>query len=375
MSHSNYERSNGHAPNKTLWFLCGPVATGAEIQNISIDSDPFVVGRGAGISLRLQFKTVSGNHASFSVQGDLLILQDLGSTNGTYVNGKRIDRPVVIGEEDLIHFAEAPFRVRCHSNSQPTTGTLLEDICDQALALVQFDRLMSERLVVPHFQAVVDFATSEDVGYEVLGRGRVFGLESVASMFGAAAQLNLEVELSQLLRWEGIRIGKSICEYPKLFVNTHPKELQSPGLVASLEAVREMASSTPIVLELHEAAITCVHSLSELAKRLADLDIELAYDDFGAGQARLAELATARPHYVKFDMCLIRSLDTADPNRLRMVRTLVTMVKDLGILSLAEGIETAAEADACKELGFELAQGYYFGYPAPTVTRSRVAGI
>jgi EAL domain-containing protein (putative c-di-GMP-specific phosphodiesterase class I) len=128
-------------------------------------------------------------------------------------------------------------------------------------------------------------------------------------------------------------------------------------------------------LELHEAAITCVHSLSELAKRLADLDIELAYDDFGAGQARLAELATARPHYVKFDMCLIRSLDTADPNRLRMVRTLVTMVKDLGILSLAEGIETAAEADACKELGFELAQGYYFGYPAPTVTRSRVAGI
>ena len=58
------------------------------------------------------------------------------------------------------------------------------------------------------------------VGYEVLGRGSVFGLESVKAMFHAAEQLNLEVELSRLLRWEGIRQGRVLTDDPLLFVNT-----------------------------------------------------------------------------------------------------------------------------------------------------------
>jgi EAL domain-containing protein (putative c-di-GMP-specific phosphodiesterase class I) len=363
------EMSRTAGRQQSLWFLCGPVASGGAIQHIPVDDNPFIVGRGAGISLRLQFKTVSGNHASIKIDNQQLIVEDLGSTNGTYVNGKRITSPTPIGEEDLVHFAEAPFRVRCQSLSHHVTGTLQEDICDQALALVQFDRLMAERLVVPHFQPIVQLSNAAILGHEVLGRGKVFGLESVGSMFNAAAQLNLEVELSQLLRWEGVRIGRGMCDNPMLFVNTHPKEMQVPGLVHSLVSLREMAGSTPIVLEIHEAAITCVSALNDLTKRLNDLNIEMAYDDFGAGQARLAEIVGARPKYVKFDIGLIRDINNADPNRMRMVQTLVTMVNDLGILSLAEGIETAAEAETCCALGFNLAQGYYYGYPIPaTIT-------
>ena len=359
------EMSRTAGRQQSLWFLCGPAASGGAIQHIPVDDSPFIVGRGVGISLRLPFKTVSGNHASIKVVNQQLIIEDLGSTNGTYVNGKRITGPAPIAEEDLVHFAEAPFRIRCQSLSQHLTGTLQEDICDQALALVQFDRLMAERLVVPHFQPIVQLSNAAIFGHEVLGRGKVFGLESVGSMFNAAAQLNLEVELSQLLRWEGVRIGRGMCDNPMLFVNTHPKEMQAPGLVQSLVSLREMAGSIPIVLEIHEAAITCVNSLNDLTKRLNDLNIEMAYDDFGAGQARLAEIVGARPKYVKFDIGLIRDINNADINRKRMVQALVTMVNDLGILSLAEGIETAAEAEACCALGFNLGQGYYYGYPIP----------
>jgi EAL domain-containing protein (putative c-di-GMP-specific phosphodiesterase class I) len=365
MSLMTPEMSRATGRQQSLWFLCGPVASEGAIQHIPIDDNPFIVGRGVGISLRLQFKTVSGNHASIRCDEQQLIVEDLGSTNGTYVNGKRIVGPTPVGEEDLVHFAEAPFRVRCQSMSHHVTGTLQEDICDQALALVQFDRLMAERLVVPHFQPIVKLANAEVIAHEVLGRGKVFGLESVGSMFNAAAQLNLEVELSQLLRWEGIRIGREMPEKPILFVNTHPKEMEGGSLVPSLVALREMAGSTPIVLEIHEAAITCVSALNELTKRLDDLNIDMAYDDFGAGQARLAEIVGARPKYVKFDIGLIRDINNADANRMRMVQTLVTMVNDMGILSLAEGIETAAEAETCRMLGFNLAQGYHYGHPIP----------
>jgi EAL domain-containing protein (putative c-di-GMP-specific phosphodiesterase class I) len=48
-----------------------------------------------------------------------------------------------------------------------------------------------------------------------------------------------------------------------------------------------------------------------------------------------------------------------------MLDTLVRMVSDIGAKPLAEGIETAAEAQACQDIGFVLAQGFFFGRPAP----------
>ncbi|TWT69248.1 putative cyclic-di-GMP phosphodiesterase AdrB [Crateriforma conspicua] len=351
-----------------VWFLCGPTSVGDSVRHIAIDDDPFVIGRKAGTALRLQFRTVSGNHASLSVVDGRLMVRDLGSTNGTYLNGKRLESGLEtqLKDEDLVHFAEAPFRIRRQSPTGVTAGTISENVCDQALALVQFDRLMSQRLVRPHFQPIVKLQEDVQVGFEVLGRGSVFGLESVGAMFRAAEQLNLEVELSRLLRWEGLRIGRDIPDDPTLYVNTHPKELDNiEALIASLPAVREMAGDMNLVLEIHEAAVTNPAAMQHLHATMKDLGIQLAYDDFGAGQARLAELIEARPEVVKFDISLIRGIDSADDNRFKMLQSLVTMVQDLDIRALAEGIETPEEAQACREIGFELAQGYHFGRPSP----------
>lgn len=333
-----------------------------------IDVEPYIVGRKTGASMRLQFRTVSGHHAQLWAENGLLMLKDLGSTNGTYINGRRIesDTPAVVREEDLVHFAEAPFRIRCQSRTGVTNGTIAENVCDQALALVQFDRLMSERLVRPHYQSIINLKTGRSIGFEILGRGSVFGLESVTSMFDAAEQLNLEVELSQLLRWEGIRVGRDLPESPALFVNTHPREIDDiDGLIESLVCVREMAGSIDLVLEIHEASVTQPAKLKSLTRAMEGLNMRFAYDDFGSGQARLAELIEAKPDYVKFDISLIRNIDRAEVCRRRMLEALVKMVNDLGISSLAEGVETAAEAATAREIGFDFAQGFYYGRPSP----------
>jgi EAL domain-containing protein (putative c-di-GMP-specific phosphodiesterase class I) len=312
--------------------------------------------------------SLSRNHARLSHLGAHVEVEDLGSTNGTYVNGTRVEKDVTvrISEEDLIHFAEAPFRVRRQSPTGMTCGTIAENVCDQALALVQFDRLMSERLVKPHFQPIVMMGDAAMIGFEILGRGSVFGLESVAAMFQAAEQLSLEVELSRLLRWEGIRVGRDLPERPTLFVNTHPREMEDgPGLIESLRNVRDLTGNTDLVLEIHESAVTNPALMQSLHSALKDLNIRLAYDDFGSGQARLAELIEARPDFVKFDISLVREIDRADENRRRMLQSLVQMVRDLDIKALAEGIETEAEADVCRTIGFDLAQGYFFGRPSP----------
>jgi EAL domain-containing protein (putative c-di-GMP-specific phosphodiesterase class I) len=120
----------------------------------------------------------------------------------------------------------------------------------------------------------------------------------------------------------------------------------------------------PLTVEIHEASVADMATMKLVRLVLDDLDMKLAYDDFGAGQARIVELSEAPPDYLKFDIELIRDIDHASGERQRMLASLVNIVGDLGIASLAEGIETEAEHATCRQLGFDFAQGFYYGKPA-----------
>jgi EAL domain-containing protein (putative c-di-GMP-specific phosphodiesterase class I) len=348
----------------TGWFLADVSSHATKNDLIAIESSPFSVGRKPGCSLQLNARTVSGHHADLLVQDGNLVLVDRGSTNGTFVNGQRVTVPTILGEDTLIQFADVPFRVR-RNQAQNASHTVAENVCDRALALVQFDRLLQDRLVTPFFQPIVDMKTMECRGYEVLARSKLFGLENPKAMFEAAAKLNLEVELSHMLRWEGVLKGLKLPGRPCLFVNTHPLELSSGKLVEAMLQIRQLSSEIPLVLEIHEAAVTSPREVVELTKHIRDLGIRIAYDDFGAGQGRLAELGECPPDILKFDMSLLHNIDTATPERQRVLQSLVNMVLDLGVEPLAEGIETASEAAVCREMGFATGQGFFFGRPAP----------
>jgi len=323
---------------------------------------PFSIGRKSGNSLQLNSRAVSSQHAEIVVRDGDMILVDRQSTNGTYVNGQRVASEVKLRSEDLVQIADIAFRVRCDDHAT-ATNTISEDVCDQALALVQFDRMMENRLVTPHFQTIVDMSDGTTLGYEVLARSRLFGLENAAAMFSAASRLNMEVELSQMLRWEGVREAMRLPNPLRIYLNTHPLELDRPDLFETMKQAREFATGLPITLEIHEAAITNPQAMRTLREQLSDINVQIAYDDFGAGQNRLAELIESPPDVLKFDMSLIRAIDQATSDRQRMVASLVRIVLDLGVTPLAEGIETQAEAEVCTEMGFVMAQGYYYGRP------------
>lgn len=350
---------------QTVWFLTGQIDDTGPVRCVPIHSFPFLVGRRSDLALQLPRPTVSTIHAEIREHGGKLLLCDLKSTNGTYVNGRRIVENTELNEDDLVQFADIAFRIR-RQVARQQGSTICEDVVDRALALVQFDKLMRDRSVVPHFQPIVRLTDHAPLGYEVLGRSNLFGLESPGAMFQAASRLDVELELSRMLRWEGIQIGAKVPQLSHLYVNTHPSELEKPGLVESLEAVRAVNSTLALTLEIHEAAVTNINSMRELRNELKQLNIGLAFDDFGAGQARMLELVEVSPDVLKFDMALIRGIDCASPQRQQMIAMLVKMSRDLGSTPLAEGIETESEHQTCLELGFELAQGFYYGRPAPS---------
>jgi len=352
------------AANSVTWLLSGQLKEDEPVRTIRITSSPFSVGRRNTTTLTIDNPSVSGRHAELTLEDDQLFVRDLDSTNGTFVNGIRINAPCKVKHGDLVQFAQIVFRAGIQTDCR-NSQTIQDDAADRALALIQFDKLMTERAVTPHFQPIVTMPSQETIGYELLGRSRLFGLTSPQAMFSAAAVLDLEAELSRILRYEGIRHSGSLPRDPLLFVNTHPAEMSEPGLLEfSLRELRELAPESRIVLEIHEAAVTQVAQMRELRAALKDMDIGLAYDDFGAGQARLIELVEVPPDFLKFDIDLIRNIQNATPDRQKMLGSLVQMVQELGIAALAEGIELPEEHEVCVELGFDYAQGYLYGRPA-----------
>jgi EAL domain-containing protein (putative c-di-GMP-specific phosphodiesterase class I) len=356
--------TNTLCAQRASWCLNGQLADDQPVRHFRIDTPRFTVGRKVDASLCIPNPTVSREHAELTIVEQGLLLRDLGSTNGTYVNGTRAAQPCTAQHGDLLQFGQVVFRA-VQQATDNGSETISEDSCDRALALIQFDQLMSQRAVTPHFQPIVDMRDCRVFGYEVLGRSQFFGLKNPYSMFAAAKVLNLEGELSRILREEGIRSGQVLPAEHTLFVNTHPIEMEDLDvLILSLHELRELMPHRPVVLEIHEAAVTASALMVELRSALHHLQIGLAYDDFGAGQARLVELVEVPPDYLKFDMKLVQNLDTASLERQRMLASLVNMVRDLGIVPLAEGIEKPGDDAICRKIGFACAQGFYYGYPS-----------
>ena len=171
--------------------------------------------------------------------------------------------------------------------------------------------------------------------------------------------------MSALFREKALELARTRPRLPALFVNIHHRELGNPDLVDFLVEVHHQVPQLRLTLEIHEGALARLETVNRLHTQLTRSGVGLAYDDFGAGQARLLELAEVPPHYLKFDMSFIRDIDSAPLSRQRLLTSLVSVARDLLVHTVAEGVETAGEADVCMRLGFTHAQGFFFGKPRP----------
>lgn len=343
------------------WYIEGEVTRNGPIQQVCVPTGRFQIGRRSDVNLCLANPRVSKIHAELIASERAILVRDLHSTNGTYVNGQRIAQDTSVSEWDVIQFADHEFVVGRASN-QYATCTMDSIDCDSQGILACFHQLMSERSVIPYFQPIVRYADNQLIGYEVLARSAISGMSNPRDMFAAAERTGLAASLSVMCRENGVEIARKLVKPGLLFVNTHPSERAHAGLLESLIHLRTMAPGLDLVVELHEEAVTQPREIAELRSELRSLGIQLAYDDFGAGKARLMELAEVAPDYLKFDIGLIRDIHLA-PQRQQMVAGLVRMVRELGIQPLAEGIEQAAEAEVCRQIGFTHAQGYFHGRP------------
>jgi EAL domain-containing protein (putative c-di-GMP-specific phosphodiesterase class I) len=187
----------------------------------------------------------------------------------------------------------------------------------------------------------------------------------VNELFQIAETIGAEVDLSVLLRRRSIATCGTLEGEYCYFFNTHPTELADDSLVSSLQEARDEWPDLTIAIEIHESSVTDPAGIKRLQKDLRELDMLLVYDDFGAGQARLLELADVPPAYLKFDRSLIHEIDSAPAARVKLLEALVQMALELEIEIIAEGLERQEEVDRCRDLGFSWGQGFLLGRPSP----------
>jgi EAL domain-containing protein (putative c-di-GMP-specific phosphodiesterase class I) len=350
------------------WFLEGYAGPGGALVRTPIAASPFVVGRGAGLDLTLPSPEISQRHAELVRTAEGLELRDLGSTNGTFVNRRRLAGAAPLADGDVVHFASVELRlVRERRSEAPAPrGTVRIETLDLPRRFAGFRdelrALLDGGAIEPRFEPIVRLADGTAIAWEALARGAAADLPvAPARLFELAAEAGLAAELSRLCRRRALEAAPAALPAgAALFLNCHPAELADPGpLIDSLAELRA-AGDRPLVLEIHEASITDPASIAGLRRRLDPLAVGIAYDDFGAGQARLVELAESPPDHLKFDRSLVSGLDRAGDSRWRVLGALVAMARDLEIPTIAEGIETDAELDACRGLGFTAGQGHVF---------------
>jgi EAL domain-containing protein (putative c-di-GMP-specific phosphodiesterase class I)/ActR/RegA family two-component response regulator len=211
------------------------------------------------------------------------------------------------------------------------------------------------------YQPIVSWKMRRVVGYEALLRTSAAALREPEALIDAATAVGRQSEIGRAVR---AAVASSAAALPPgidLFVNVNPQELLDDALYDPAGPLSAIASR--VVLEVTErASLSSVPDVRSRVARLKRLGFRIAIDDLGAGYAGLASFAQLEPSVVKIDMALVRDVHRNEL-KAKLVGSMASACRELGITVVAEGVELPAERDALADLGCELLQGYLFARP------------
>ncbi len=185
-----------------------------------------------------------------------------------------------------------------------------------------------------------------------------------------------ESAVSQMASWKREH-GYSI----PVSINISRIDLYDPDLEAELTGLVEKygIDTADLYLEITESAYTDdSRQLVESVTRLRSCGFKIEMDDFGSGYSSLNMLTRLPIDVLKLDMKFVNNLSD-DPKGIKMIELIMDIAKYLGLIAVAEGVETAEQVAILKKAGVDIVQGYYFSKPIPggefeELLTSRAAG-
>lgn len=241
------------------------------------------------------------------------------------------------------------------------------------------EKSLKEDRVRPAYQRVVNLVTGEECGLEALARIQLDNLQVMDATYfiPAAEQLHLVHLIDHRIIQNALMrcVDRTLADQPvpAMFVNFSADFLRHPDLVEDiLDTVRQQCALCgdrigeikPLVIEITERQfMEDMSEAREALKPLLDMGLRIAIDDFGAGYSSLNYLAELPVSFIKLERSLVQRV-TTEPRVCAILRGVQELAADLGVITIAEGIESEDSYQALQRLGVDWGQGYYFSRPA-----------
>ena len=244
----------------------------------------------------------------------------------------------------------------------------------QRYIIEAFNLALANHWIKVYYQPIVCSDTKKPVKMEALARwidptrGTISPGEfiPVLSKYHLLYRLDLYM-VEQVCKETRIRREIGLPMIP-VTINFSAQDFDHADMVDALVRItaRYGVSHDDIIIEITEQDIAqgTEHFLSQL-QAIRNNGFKLWLDDFGSGYSSLNVFSQFDVDLVKFDLNLLRHLDDHDGINRTIMRTMVSMAKELGIRTLAEGVEKTDQDDFVSTIGCELEQGYFFFRPEP----------
>ncbi|HEX8417898.1 MAG TPA: EAL domain-containing protein [Methylobacterium sp.] len=221
--------------------------------------------------------------------------------------------------------------------------------------------------IEPFYQPVVALPGRELIGFEVLARWRhpVQGLLGPADFISLAEETGMIADLSWSLMRQACTDARAWPAHLQLAVNISPLQLQDRLMPQRILTILTETGFAPnrLEIEITETALVNDIEAARIALRsLQNLGVRIALDDFGTGYSSLYHLRELKFDKLKIDRSYVASIPLGS-ERAKLVDAIIALGSSLGLLTTAEGIETASSVDWLAEQGCTYGQGFLFGRP------------
>ncbi len=220
-----------------------------------------------------------------------------------------------------------------------------------------------------YLQPLVDVETSTQVGFEALLRWEhpTKGMVMPLDFIPIAEESGLIVPIGEWVLRTAIAEAASWAEPMAIAINLSPIQLRSPNLLPVIINALAETGLDPARVELEITETVLMQNCEEnitILNRLHDLGVKIALDDFGTGYASLNYLRTFPFDKIKIDRSFVNDLELNDDCR-AIVGAVISLANELGMCTLAEGVEQESQLVKLREQGCGMVQGWLFGKAMP----------
>jgi EAL domain-containing protein (putative c-di-GMP-specific phosphodiesterase class I) len=344
--------------------------------NIPIVKYPFTVGRNEDVDLQIDSKRVSREHAVILKEGDGYRVKDLQSTNGTFVNGTRIqDSPLADG--DMLMIANEEFTFCAGIDRSKRMETLVmepagqesgkhdtasrQDLPQRVIhAVRQLQEMLLQGSLGTNWQTIFRLSDGQPYGYEACGWDETDAEEfSEAERLVLAIDCRLTARIRHLSRMIAAEEAADLPGTGPLFLRFDTKDLGAGGMTEAITGLRELlVPERPLVLALPYTAACNLPFAQELHRQLRAKEVGLAYYDFADLHEKALQQMEIVPDYLLLSKSVMRGLNNNIDRQCQM-RTIIASVRKLGGEIIALEINTPAQVELCRELGCRFGQGTF----------------